>query len=96
MENKKKIVVGVSLVFALLLSACGSFGEGEPEVGENDGNLGLVDNCPVGEKFESSKDSIYRECECPEGYEKDSMIIGGEICYGNAECPILEVECKEI
>lgn len=66
---------------------------GRPE--EPDNPEVLSDVCPVNGPFEVTFDSDERYCECPEGYTKDSNIIGYATCYDNAECPILEVECTK-
>lgn len=49
--------------------------------------------CPVDGSFEVGVDSADKYCVCPDGYDKTSDVIGYEICYDGAECPILEVEC---
>jgi hypothetical protein len=51
--------------------------------------------CPVNGPFEVGVDSENQYCVCPDGYEKNSDVIGYETCYGGAECPILEVECVQ-
>ena len=53
----------------------------------------VATTCPVSGPFEVGVDSDDRYCTCPDGYEKDSNVIGYELCYDGAECPILEVEC---
>lgn len=50
-------------------------------------------DCPVDGSFEVGVDSDDKYCVCPDGYDKTSDVIGYEICYDGAECPILEVEC---
>ncbi|MFA6475453.1 MAG: hypothetical protein WCV88_04640 [Patescibacteria group bacterium] len=53
--------------------------------------------CPVGLQFIASKDGATVDCQCPDGYTKDSIMIGsssGDACYGpGTECPIFSVTC---
>lgn len=81
-------VILLTIGGALVLVGCTV---GRPE--EPDNPKVLSDICPVNGSFEASYDSDIRYCDCPAGYLKDSNIIGYEVCYGDAECPILEVEC---
>lgn len=53
----------------------------------------VATRCPVSGPFEVGVDSDDRYCNCPDGYEKNSNVVGYEVCYDGAECPILEVEC---
>lgn len=72
----------------LLLAGCTL---GQPE--DPDNPEVLSDVCPVNGPFEATYDSDTRYCDCPEGYIKQSDVVGYEICYDDAECPIMEVEC---
>lgn len=91
---KKYYIVGLSLV---VLSGCSLLTTPptpEPVVDVGDDVIeDVATTCPVNGPFEVGVDSDDRYCTCPAGYEKDSDVIGYEICYGDAECPILEVEC---
>lgn len=56
--------------------------------------------CPLGVKFLGAKDAPEIGCECPDGYEFESNIIGysgGDSCYGaGTECPIMGSTCVQI
>lgn len=53
--------------------------------------------CPLGVKFLASKGGPTVDCECPDGYTKDSLMFGsstGDACYGpGTECPMFSVTC---
>lgn len=53
--------------------------------------------CPLGVKFLASKKSPTVDCDCPDGYTKDSTMFGsstGDACYGpGTECPMFAVTC---
>ena len=54
------------------------------------------DVCDLDKTYERSV-THQTGCECPEGYEFDSTIIGYGPCYGaGSECPIMEVKCVSI
>lgn len=78
-------VLGLSL---LLFSGCSWFSSGNDYEGD-------ASVCPTNGPFEVGYDSPQRYCECPEGYTKDSRMVGEQSCYDNATCPIVEVECVE-
>lgn len=56
--------------------------------------------CPLGVKFLGEKGANPIGCQCPQGYELNSEIIGyssGESCYGpGTECPIMSSECAPV
>lgn len=52
--------------------------------------------CPLNVKFLVSRETEPVGCQCPEGYELNSTIIGGEECYDGAECIIAAAECEAI
>lgn len=65
----------------------------EAELIEYNESFGKV--CPLKVKFLGKKDANPIGCQCPQGFEMASNIIGYEQCYGpGTECPILSSECK--
>ena len=69
--------------------------EADDEPVEYQESYGLI--CPVGVELLGSKTAPEIKCQCPDGYEMDSDIIGystGDECYcACTECPIMSSKC---
>lgn len=53
----------------------------------------MGETCPVNVALLDGYSQPDIACQCPEGYVFDDVRIGGEPCYGNAECPIFSRTC---
>lgn len=53
----------------------------------------MGETCPVNIALLDGYSQSEIQCQCPKGYVFDDVRIGGEVCYGNAECPIFSRTC---
>lgn len=54
------------------------------------------ETCPLDVKFLVSRRTEPVGCRCPDGYELNTTIIGGEECYDGAECIIAAAQCEAL